>query len=372
MKQLFIEPSDVWLFRDGRPFAAGTDRRAASVFPPFPSVTAGVLRTAYLLAKGIDPTDFKNGKSVDAKQAIGSPNDVDYGRLHIRGPFLAEADAEGNVIRYYPTPADLYVRKSLRTNDYTCHLPKLLPTAGAAANWPLDTLAAQTLWLDQRNSDEYKVENAKGWLTAGEMKNYLSNNVANIKIVENEELFANEERLGIELGNGKTTVEGMLYTVGFTRTHWTHERRVGLSLEVDGADWLADSGTLSMGGERRVGHYYEATIAAPITYATGPRLRVYFATPACFEDGWQPVWSNYFDGDPQLVAAAVNQPLTMAGYDLANNQHKQARRFVPAGSVYYLKSSANIQLKQDENGIPVGVSDFGAQIGFGQVLIGGW
>ncbi len=377
--QLFIEPSDVWLFRDGRPFSAGTDRRANSVFPPPPTVTAGMIRTAYLLAKGVDPAAFKAGPDATAKQDIGSPTEGEYGNLRLCGPFLAAADAADNVTRYYPAPADLYVKCSLADDcqQRSYHRPQVIPSAGTAANWPQDSLATNMLWLAERNDDEYKVENVKGWLSHTSMTAYLQGKVSDIKVTEGDELFEVEERLGIELGSNKATVEGKLYTVGFTRPIWRPEQRVGLSLEVEGGDWLGERGTLSLGGERRVGHYITSPSRPAISRAIGPKLRVYFATPAYFEGGWQPAnWGRYFSGNPELVAAAVNQPLTMAGFDLAHNQHKPARRFIPAGSVYYLQSKSNEEMKvqeKDENGKPIyGISDFGAQIGFGQVLIGEW
>ena len=39
---ILIEPTDVWLFRDGRPFNRGQDHSAQSVFPPLPTVMQGV------------------------------------------------------------------------------------------------------------------------------------------------------------------------------------------------------------------------------------------------------------------------------------------------------------------------------------------
>ncbi len=42
---LLIEPLDVLLFRDGRPFSAGMDHLAGSVFPPLPSTIAGFIRS---------------------------------------------------------------------------------------------------------------------------------------------------------------------------------------------------------------------------------------------------------------------------------------------------------------------------------------
>ncbi|HXG18262.1 MAG TPA: type III-B CRISPR module-associated Cmr3 family protein, partial [Methylomirabilota bacterium] len=42
---LFLEAIDVWLFRDGRPFDARSDHRAESLFPPYPSVMQGAIRS---------------------------------------------------------------------------------------------------------------------------------------------------------------------------------------------------------------------------------------------------------------------------------------------------------------------------------------
>lgn len=51
MSILFMQAEDVLLFRDGRPFNAGSDHEARSLFPPPPSVIQGVLRSHYLVHK---------------------------------------------------------------------------------------------------------------------------------------------------------------------------------------------------------------------------------------------------------------------------------------------------------------------------------
>jgi CRISPR-associated protein Cmr3 len=55
--QLFLEALDVWLFRDGRPFDAGSDHRARSLFPPYPTVIQGVIRSHQVVVTGADPRD---------------------------------------------------------------------------------------------------------------------------------------------------------------------------------------------------------------------------------------------------------------------------------------------------------------------------
>ena len=45
---IWLEPADVWSFRDGRPFEAGEAFEARSLFPPSPWSTLGAIRTAAL------------------------------------------------------------------------------------------------------------------------------------------------------------------------------------------------------------------------------------------------------------------------------------------------------------------------------------
>jgi len=394
---LFIEASDVWLFRDGKPFSAGSDRRANSIFPPPPTTTAGMIRTSYLLEGNVPldlyGTEYKSnteGLTDLVKQAyldIGSPDAArKYGRLRLRGPYLAVSDAEGNITRYYPAPADLFAVKVVG-KDPTYTLPQVIPNAGTVTNSPLTT--DWLLWVEKRNDEQQKVEQASGWLTATEMSSYLKGEPP-ADVIRSDKLFGEEERLGIALQSGsKTTQEGMLYTVGFTRLQWKNNERVGLCLEVDTEDGSPDvasswslQGALSLGGERRVGLYrkvMQGDTAAQLVSQPSDRLKVYFATPTYFEDGWQPRkgWAHYFDGNPRLVAAAINPPLSVGGFDLATSGHKPARRYVPAGSVYYLEGDNNLTYKgklisdaDDKRGN--WISDADGEIGFGQVLIGVW
>ncbi|MCS6846435.1 MAG: type III-B CRISPR module-associated Cmr3 family protein, partial [Anaerolineae bacterium] len=64
---LFLSPVDVWLFRDGRPFDAGDDHYARSLFPPYPSVIQGAIRSHHLVVKGVDLRDKRA-----IEEAVGS------------------------------------------------------------------------------------------------------------------------------------------------------------------------------------------------------------------------------------------------------------------------------------------------------------
>jgi CRISPR type III-B/RAMP module-associated protein Cmr3 len=61
--QIVIRPMDVWLFRDGKPFMAGEDHAAETLFPPSPFTLQGAIRTKVLADKGVNLAEFaKNGE----------------------------------------------------------------------------------------------------------------------------------------------------------------------------------------------------------------------------------------------------------------------------------------------------------------------
>jgi CRISPR-associated protein Cmr3 len=49
---------------------------------------------------------------------------------------------------------------------------------------------------------------------------------------------------------------------------------------------------------------------------------------------------------------------------------KPARRYVPAGSVYYFECQGEARLRPDL--VQNAITDYGAQIGFGQVIVTNW
>src|SRR5690606_5208459 len=83
LMELFLEPVDVWLFRDGRPFDALSDHRAESIFPPYPTVMQGAIRSHHLVVKGVDLSDRA---AIEA--AVGTA--TDFKGLRLRGPFIAK------------------------------------------------------------------------------------------------------------------------------------------------------------------------------------------------------------------------------------------------------------------------------------------
>lgn len=349
--QLFLKPSDVWLFRDGRPFDALSDHGARTLFPPYPSVIQGVIRSHYLVIKNID---LRNKKEI--AEVVGTAED--YKDLRLRGPFLARQEM-GRVVRYLPQPADALMSEGDKLRPASP--PRPIPNSAIANN-----VTPRLLGLDE--------EPGKGrsrlWVDEDSIHRYLEG--GEVTGIPEEKLFWYESRFGIGRDDLRRTArEGALYEIEFVRL-WED---VGLLVAVEGYDRWPERGFLRIGAEGR-GAYFEEVKTS--TWPTVPEplpscFRVYFATPAYFEGGWQPAagnWSKFFDGPVELVAAAIHKYESIGGYDWATGTHKPARRYVPAGSVYYFVSSGQARLKPEL--IQRAITDRGAEIGFGQIIVKEW
>ena len=96
---IFIEPSDVWMFRTGQPFDAGSDHRAASLFPPNPSTVYGAICAAILANLQVDLAKFRDRDMTDpdvnrAADLIGflpfDDQDAVASTIQLEGPFLTK------------------------------------------------------------------------------------------------------------------------------------------------------------------------------------------------------------------------------------------------------------------------------------------
>jgi CRISPR-associated protein Cmr3 len=132
---------------------------------------------------------------------------------------------------------------------------------------------------------------------------------------------------------------------------------------------------MRIGGEGRGAHF--SKIEPPLSWPEMPdplpqRFKVYFASPTYFfEEDWKPKdWGRFFNGAVTLQAVALNRYESIGGFDWASGEQKPARRYVPAGSVYYFTTDGPVRLKTDlVNGA---ITDRWPEIGFGQVIITEW
>ncbi len=355
MMHLFLEPIDVWLFRDGRPFDSGSDHRAESLFPPFPSVIQGAIRSHHLVVKRVD---LRDPQAIEA--AVGAA--TCYKELRIRGPFLARWDDSGAVTRYLPAPADATT---------VCRGPnrRIRPASPPAKEPRLRTSASTPCLLGL--SDEPAKGADGGWLGKDDLGRYLAGET--VPVIEDRELFQRESRLGIGMeSRRRVTREGALYEVEFIRP----QPGVGLYAEIEGYDGWPEEGTLRLGGEGRGARFRRVEGAPGWPQMPDPlpeRFKVYLATPAFFREGWRPAdWARFFDGPVELAAAAIGRYQSMGGFDVASGAHKAARRYVPAGSVYYFRCRDSKPTRLLPSLIQNAITDEGAEIGFGQVIVSEW
>lgn len=371
--RLFLEPLDVWLFRDGRPFTAGSDAMARSRFPPAPYTIYGMLRSL-LLFQAAAQGHVKNLGFGDDQGAIariaGDPDD--FQRLRLRGPWLARLE-NSTLVRYFPAPRDL-VRPD--PDGRPPRYALLAPPEQA----PLDCeLAGGLLPLWLRSSEPPQA--VQGYLAEPDYWRYLAGQP--VPAVDAGSLFIRERRPGLGIDRfTRTAAEGLLYTVEYVRPC----RGAGLVVDVlDGLDQAPP--LVAFGGEAR-GSRCTAWPLSPEQPPPGlreaivssRRIKLVLATPALFRQGWLPAWidpQTLRTGEPypslRLVAAAVSRAEPVGGFDLVKGMPRLMRPAVPAGSVYFFAADDDAAAERAfDRWFGACVSDECAAIGFGQAYAGTW
>lgn len=385
MTWLEIRPQDVWLFRDGKPFSAGEDHSAHSMFPPTPLTVQGALRQKISVSLGVSLWQYKNaskGKTStkEAEQAvtyIGKHGDMlDFGKFDMRGPFVSlRTDTE--LMPLFPVPADLL--KHNKTHNFRFSKPGQSLSSDIG-----DDFSFPEIIEDYENLPGY-------WMTGDSLEAYLGNSVPDSnkfnedgeyedaftayqkgkRIWHSRLVYQSDNRFGVST-NALTSFreEGQLYQVQFVRP----QPGIGLLACVNEeipADLL--KGTMTIGGEQgqATGALVE-NIAIP-SYPISKRFKVIFLTPAYFDGGWQPQngdWSSLFGYPVTLKSAVLYRPIKIGGWNSAANSARAMHNYVAAGSVYYFQSDAIFpapeSLTQDPNGMNA------QALGFGQYAIGQW
>jgi CRISPR-associated protein Cmr3 len=350
--RLLIEPVDVWLFRDGKPFNADSDHSARGIFPPYASVMQGIIRSHELVVRKVDL-----GNKHAIEQAVGTG--TDFGKLRMQGPYLAKQE-NGHWVRYFPVPAHAAINANQK---YQAIAPSKLEAKTSAD----DVLPLLLPPHDVKPSKK----DFGAWLSEDELMKCLKG--GEVCALKNGDFFQFEERTGIGMDHQRrSTQQGLLYEAQFVRM----QPNTGLCVDVNGYEKWPSAGLMRMGGEGRGGYFKQDTYKetrpshAPNTPLPN-NFMVYFASPTYFERGWQPQsWQTFFDGKVTLEAVALHKYETIGGFDWAKGQQKSARRFVAAGSCYFFSSAGNAKLSPKL--IQNAITEYGAEIGFGQVFIAPW
>lgn len=393
-KAIFIEPLDVLLFRESKPFSGGEDHLARSVFPPPPSTVYAALRSHLLSISFGRFEAFKQGKDVPADLAneIGSPERFGILALHhlliARRKELPKSNQEISTVElFYPMPSDVAEVKGSKPPQYALIKP--------AGDFPVHTNLLQGLehlWFHK----DMHLEAANGWITNVGMQRYLQGKAhssesffpAEEVINSHKTLFEREERTGIARDRTmRSAREGLLYSIEYIHL----KEGVGFFAEFSGTKLLSDFGVINLGGDRRPARYQLAQAISPTLdkvkehIAEHKRFKLVLVTPALFENGWRPRWidertldGSFGDVRIKLKASALNRSVGIGGFDLVRQFPKPIHRFVPAGSVYFyevldgdvdkvLETFHAKSLSEDMPDFPET-----AKQGFGYSLIGGW
>ena len=298
--QLFLEAVDVWLFRDGRPFDAGQDHSAVSRFPPYPTVIQGAIRSHHLVLCQVNVQD-----PVAVAATVGAG--LELGQRRVRGPLLACRQGD-SLMHLFPAPADAFNQ----AGHLQARTPRPRPD-GVTVSIP-ETVLSQLFWSE---GEPQKAEGGGAWLTGEALRDYLQGKA--VTAIPTSDLFEPESRVGIAVDSARRTVrEGALYDLQVVRP----KPGVGLWVEATGFDDWPDAGVLRIGGEGR-GAYF-SILKAPLAWPAStfselpPRFKIYFATPTWFARGWRPAaWSQFFQGQVSLQAAAIHRYESVGGFDWA-------------------------------------------------------
>lgn len=387
--RLFIEPSESLLFRTGRPFDAGQDTFAESLFPPTPETIQGAVRAtiaSYWDAHKNIAEAFNDQKLTSR---IGDRNG--YGRFRMTGLALGRyarkeepLDAkERHIERLFSPPAHIMTagKRLYRL------LPHSLEKDVREGNKSTNFSAGIHYYLEpeERSVDELKP--LEGWLTETDLYRTLgTGDITGIEAIKKEYIYQEEPRLGIGIQRGtKATEEGYLYQTVMIRMNHLRDREYNYGFVVDiqlapaSPDdaplddtqtqkelRLHDTGWMTLGGEQRAAHF--SVIPTPSKQAhalKGNSSLLYLATLATFETGWKP--SPHFAPLDAPLTAAINRYESIGGWRLnpgdAKGDHKAMRRCVPAGSVYFYNGKV---------ALPQTLTDYGMEIGYGISYEGAW
>ncbi|NLC11746.1 MAG: type III-B CRISPR module-associated protein Cmr3 [Firmicutes bacterium] len=308
-----VEALDTLFFRDGKPFTMGQETWADGVFPPYPSVLYGALRSAYF-AEHI--AELKKANQKDDPTA----------GLKIKGIFL---EIENDPC--FPLPLDCVEEKNNESDQVAFQL-KL------KENTMVSSVPTPYILDSDRNT---QVENVQGgYLNDLDFRRYLNAAMNEFYYYKLSDYVVVEEKIGIARDRTTYTAErAKLYRITLRRLN-----NVSIIIDFDGLE-LPESGFLKLGGEGKAAAYESIKSLPSLSLELkSNRFKLYLATPAIFKNGWLPGWINprtlegmYGGLRLKLLSAAVGKHVNIGGFDIEKGRPKPMRRAVPEGSVYFFE-----------------------------------
>lgn len=370
--RIFIEPNDVLMFRDGKPFSGGDDHYARGMFPPSPSTFYGAIRSKILSEVFPQYESVREQNLPDeVEREIGTP--TTYGSITITNFLLAQRTTM-EIQPFFPAPKDLVRIKG--KDEFSVLSPRSDVSEKMRFNFFKPVLSP--LWL----ADGRPLEEASGFLSTGMLNKYLVGEVPEA-VIASTSLYEREERVGIKKDRvRRSAATGALYSVEYFRL----KEGVGFVLELIGVSNFPEKGLLRLGGDHRSAYYEKATFPMPQMetvmrkVAANKRFKLILLTPALFNSGWLPDWINKETGkgqisglELQLISAAIGKPVPIGGFDLVKGIPKEMKKAVPGGSVYSFELRNGEAAEEVFNSFWLkSISSEKQQEGFGITIIGGY
>ncbi len=365
-----IEPHDSLIVRDGRPFNATAGSRAKSLDFPFPSTLVGSVRTRVGLANGGDWSKF-SGDLIEKIQQI-----------HMYGALLAEIKDNGAPDFFAPAPADSFYVKLEPADEKDPKKNNLFPLVPLEKNY-LSNLRHDLHLLGLTEEVKGKPNGEVKFWHWTKFREWLIK--ARAQKVSNETLgiggllFDQRTHAKIDYAR-KAGEEGKLFQTRGLEFTTKDRRRLALAIQVEypaAIEKKLEAGLFPIGGERRIVRWASQSFEFPKCpdevkqgIVKNKACRLVLLTPAYFENGFLP--ANGFS-NAEIKAVAVNRSQVISGWDFDKRQPKPTRRLTPAGTVYFLKITADPEKWIDKIWFGnIGDCEQSRRDGFGLAVLGNW
>lgn len=306
---------DTLFFRDGKPFDKGEETWANGIFPPYPSVIYGALRSLYYITH---PAEIGNK---------GATRNIEIHNIKLSDDNYS----------FYPCPYD--VVKSKNKNSKQKVKPILLKLKKGLNN--------TSSILEYYLSSEHEVEPIDGFLQGSNFEDDYLYGDSPMSYRNMEDYISLEPKVGI----GRNTLtgiteEGLLYRVGMIRP-----KNIQIEVDFSLEGWKmekGDKGFIKLGGESKACAFEiisDVNEKEEIVEIRNDVFKVCLSTPTTLKNGWFP---SFLGGEMkgtwkelginvQLLTAAVGKPIYVGGFDMEERKPKPMTRMLPAGSVFYFK-----------------------------------
>lgn len=373
-------PVDSLLFKESRQMDVFGGSVLQTIFPPSNRSLAGAVRSTIGNYLNTNWTEYNSGKG--EKHSMGSHynlieimgNSDTLGRMRIKGPYIFREEE-----RLFPTPANLFLNK----DDGTIN--RLLPGDVVIC----DRGKIRICQFKKEEEPKGKIEPLNGtWMRETDLKRYLSGQELNdVHIIQDKDLFVTELRTGIARDNRKGVVEkGKLYQTNHLRLR----DNVSIQIEITGVpDELQPEHSITrFGAEGRLANVQvfknKSFPKMELDDATSKRILsngfFYLTTKGNFANNLIPpsfseINTDYlaFEGEISRkkvrVDCIVNEkPIREGGYDYARRMPRPVQSLVPAGSVFFTKFNSFEaeelhRIQHDHIGL-------NTEYGYGEILAG--